>query len=144
MYRILLTVSGDKNAPTDSIVKSIMSLPRDPRDVEVILLNVFEEFEIADERQVSSKDVYNEKDLPDTAQEVQTVLEKARFSVSVRREHGDPTGKILATAESLDVDIIAMGARKRSAVRRAVFGSVSEEVILNANRPVLVATFSEV
>lgn len=140
-----MTISGDKNAPTDSIIKSIMSLPRDPRDVEVILLNVFEEVEIASEGgMISSKDFYNEKDLPDTVQEAQTALEKARFSVSVRREHGDPTEKILATAESLDVDLIAMGARKRSAVRRAVFGSVSEEVILSANCPVLVATFSEV
>lgn len=139
-----MTVSGDKNAPTDSIVKAIMSLPRDPRDVEVILLNVFKEFEVTGESgRISSKDFYNEKDLPATVQEVQTALEKAGFSVSVRREHGDPTEKILAVAESLDVDIIAMGARKRSAVSRAVFGSVSEKVILSANRPVLVATFSE-
>ena len=94
-------------------------------------------------QRISSKDFYNEKDLPATVQEVQTALEKAGFSVSVRREHGDPTEKILAVAESLDVDIIAMGARKRSAVSRAVFGSVSEKVILSANCPVLVATFSE-
>jgi nucleotide-binding universal stress UspA family protein len=45
---------------------------------------------------------------------------------------------ILAAAERLGVDLVALGSRGRSGLRRAVLGSVAEEVTRRSPRPVLV------
>lgn len=45
---------------------------------------------------------------------------------------------ILATAERLDVDVIALGSHGRSGFKRAVLGSVAEEVARRSSRPVLI------
>ncbi len=47
---------------------------------------------------------------------------------------------ILAAAERLDVDLVALGSHGRSGVRRAVLGSVAEEVARRCARPVLVVS----
>jgi nucleotide-binding universal stress UspA family protein len=45
---------------------------------------------------------------------------------------------ILAAAERLGVDVVALGSRGRSGLKRAVLGSVAEEVTRRSPRPVLV------
>lgn len=45
---------------------------------------------------------------------------------------------IIEAAERLDVDLVAMGARDRSSLSAAVFGSVHEEVVRHCKVPVLV------
>jgi nucleotide-binding universal stress UspA family protein len=44
---------------------------------------------------------------------------------------------ILAAAERFDVDVIALGSHGRSGFRRALLGSVAEEVARRSTRPVL-------
>lgn len=46
---------------------------------------------------------------------------------------------ILAAAERLDVDVIALGSHGRSGLRRVILGSVAEAVARDASRPVLIA-----
>jgi nucleotide-binding universal stress UspA family protein len=45
---------------------------------------------------------------------------------------------VIAAAERLDVDLIAVASRGRSGFKRAVLGSVAEEVARGATRPVLI------
>ena len=45
---------------------------------------------------------------------------------------------ILAAAERLDVDVIAVGSHGRSGLKRALLGSVAEEIARRATRPVLI------
>jgi nucleotide-binding universal stress UspA family protein len=45
---------------------------------------------------------------------------------------------ILAAAERLDVDLIAVASHGRSGIKRAVLGSVAEEVARQSARPVLI------
>ena len=45
---------------------------------------------------------------------------------------------ILAAAERLDVDLIAVASHGRSGIKRAVLGSVAEEVARRSSRPVLI------
>jgi nucleotide-binding universal stress UspA family protein len=45
---------------------------------------------------------------------------------------------IVAAAERLDVDVVAVGSHGRSGVARAVLGSVAEEIARRSPRPVLI------
>jgi len=72
-----------------------------------------------------------------SVQRAQEVLEAAGASVELRGESGDPAQSIIRTADRLDVDAICVAGRKRSPTGKALFGSVSQEVILNTDRPVL-------
>ena len=51
---------------------------------------------------------------------------------------GAPGPAICETAEALGADVIVMGTRGRSGLRRAVLGSVSDHVIRHAPCPVLI------
>jgi len=58
---------------------------------------------------------------------------------------GDATAEaILQAAERLDVDVIAIGSHGRSGLKRAVLGSVAEEVARRSTRPVLIVPASRV
>jgi nucleotide-binding universal stress UspA family protein len=56
---------------------------------------------------------------------------------SVVEGHG-AAGAILAAAERLGVDLIVMASRGRSGIKRAVLGSVAEEVVRHARVPVVI------
>jgi nucleotide-binding universal stress UspA family protein len=55
---------------------------------------------------------------------------------------GDLTGALLTLVETLDADLLVIGARRRSPVGKALLGSVAQGVILEANLPVLVVKAS--
>jgi nucleotide-binding universal stress UspA family protein len=61
----------------------------------------------------------------------------------VRREEllieiGDPAGRLIAIAEEHGAAMVVVGSRGRGAVKRALLGSVSAELLANSPRPVLV------
>lgn len=51
---------------------------------------------------------------------------------------GDPSDEIVAYADSIEADLIVLGTRGRGAVKSALLGSVSREVLRESRRPVLV------
>ncbi|HET9051710.1 MAG TPA: universal stress protein [Candidatus Dormibacteraeota bacterium] len=51
---------------------------------------------------------------------------------------GRPADAVLGCADDVDAGLIVMGSRGMGAVRRLVLGSVAEEVVCRAHRPVLV------
>jgi nucleotide-binding universal stress UspA family protein len=65
------------------------------------------------------------------------ILEDAGVAVELREGSGDPAESILDTAEDIDADAICVAGRKRSPTGKALFGSVSQSVILNTELPVL-------
>ena len=56
---------------------------------------------------------------------------------------GRPAEQIIALSEDLGVGIVIVGSRGQSALRRAVLGSVSENVVRYAHCPVFVARMEE-
>ena len=50
---------------------------------------------------------------------------------------GEPVEEILAAANEHDARYLVIGGRKRSPVGKAIFGSVTQSVLLNADRPVV-------
>jgi len=65
-------------------------------------------------------------------------LEGVDVKVNLLEASGDPADEILRIAEEYGVDQICIGGRKRSPTGKALFGSVTQDVILGTNRPVLV------
>lgn len=53
---------------------------------------------------------------------------------------GDPSSELVRFAADNDASYIVMGGRKRSPTGKAVFGSVSQSVILNADTAVVSIT----
>jgi nucleotide-binding universal stress UspA family protein len=51
---------------------------------------------------------------------------------------GNPGDTIVAVAEELDADLIVMASHARSGLSRILLGSVAEEVLRHAHRPLLV------
>ena len=50
---------------------------------------------------------------------------------------GEPTEEILAVAGERDARYVVIGGRRRSPVGKALFGSTTQEVLLEADRPVV-------
>lgn len=50
---------------------------------------------------------------------------------------GDPTEEVLAVARELDARYVVVGGRRRSPVGKALFGSTTQEVLLESDRPVV-------
>jgi nucleotide-binding universal stress UspA family protein len=52
---------------------------------------------------------------------------------------GDAAGKMVSLARERDADLIVVGSHGRGAIAGSVIGSVSREVVHDADRPVLIA-----
>ena len=61
-----------------------------------------------------------------------------QVDLSLRVLVGEPAGGILKTAEDEGVDLIVIASHGRRGWRRFLYGSVTEEVMRSAHRPVLV------
>jgi nucleotide-binding universal stress UspA family protein len=65
--------------------------------------------------------------------------EERRLAYESELLTGSPATTILELARSRDVDLIVVGSRGFGALKGAVLGSVSSEIVHHADRPVLVA-----
>ena len=71
------------------------------------------------------------------ARAARDVLEAAGIEVTLAEDSGDPGRQVLDQAERLDADLVSVAGRKRSPAGKAVFGSVSQSVMLDSEIPVL-------
>jgi len=139
MYCVLVAVDSNEER-AEAVARAVADLPRDQASVEVVLLNVFEDFQGADEgRQIGTDDLYDPDEYPESVDVASEILVGAGRDPERRRDHGDPAEQILAAAEEVDADLIALSGRKRSPAGKVLFGSVTQSVLLSAGRPVLVA-----
>jgi nucleotide-binding universal stress UspA family protein len=71
-------------------------------------------------------------------------LEAAGVEVTLDERSGDPGTQVVEYAEEdVDADVISVAGRKRSPAGKAVFGSVSQTVMLDAEIPVFFCPFRE-
>ncbi|MFC6784764.1 universal stress protein [Halobaculum halobium] len=143
MYHVLLAVDDDEDRTADQI-ETVRSLPgRD--ELQVTVLHVHETVDApADEAGRSviesiNDDIGDLQGLPDTATTVRDAIDDLGVSVEVTERTGDAAQEVLAEADERDVDAILLAARKRSPAGKALFGSVTQRVIIDGDRPVIVA-----
>ncbi|MXR50459.1 universal stress protein [Halovenus sp. WSH3] len=130
MTRVLLSIDEDESRAKSQAETVLDLLETD--DLSVDLLHVFEENpEGATAQQMGS------------IRRAKEILEEAGVDVTVQGEGGDPAQQIVAHADDIDADAICISGRKRSPTGKVVFGSVTQDVILNTERSVLVCSPNE-
>lgn len=138
MYRVLLAIDADQDR-AERAVETVLDLPGQD-ELSVVVLNVFEEFETADEGgQVSSAELYEEESVPDSVDYARERLEAADVETTVRHEHGEPAETIIRVADDVDANTIVTSGRRRSPTGKVLFGSTTQSVLLSSDRPVLVS-----
>lgn len=144
MHRIVLPIDTDEERAMQA-VNYVTDLVKDsgliatPDNLTVTILNVFEEFKAVDEgSQVRSDELFDPDSYPDAVLKVHESLEVAGIDSEIVRRHGDPVEEIIDYADSTEANVIVIPTRKRSPVGKAVFGSVTQQVILNTDRPVTI------
>jgi nucleotide-binding universal stress UspA family protein len=128
MKRILVCVDTDVGRAKKQ-VESITSLPLETDEVEIVVYHVFR----------AGDDDTKAENLKSVAEVVET-LETAGLTTTITQSNGDATRNILDKAEEIDADVISLAGRKRSPTGKALFGSVTQDVILKADRSVLLST----
>lgn len=140
--RVLLPVDTDENRAI-AAAETVLSLPNAVEEVQVTILNVEKELEVAGEAgHVSSEEWYDEEDFPAAVEKAKAVLEDAGLAVETRRAHGEPAETIIAVADEIDADQIILAGRQRTPVGKVLFGSVTQSVLLTADVPVTVVPTS--
>ena len=131
MSTILLSVDNDESR-AKSQAESLTRLDFDPESTHVRLFHVFTDNPSgASVTQVGS------------VRRAKEILENAGYAVSLEGQSGEPAEEILTAAEEHDVDAISIAGRKRSPTGKALFGSVTQEVFLNTDLPVLLTSASK-
>jgi nucleotide-binding universal stress UspA family protein len=124
MYRVLVPVDRNEER-TAAQADAVRRLPNADEEVEVTLLHV-----------MKSSD--ESADTPEADTSVEETLTDHGIEVRTERRVGDPAETILAVAEEMGADMIVLGGRKRSPLGSLLFGSVTQSVMLDADRPVTV------
>ena len=125
MYHVLIAVDADENRALAQ-AETVAELPGTD-EIEATVFHVF-------------------GDNPSGASATQVAavrrtverLEDAGVEAGVRESSGDPADTILDAADDVDADLVCIGGRKRTPAGKALFGSVTQSVILNSERPVVV------
>ena len=113
-----------------------------PAGADVVIAHVFtdEEYETVVDRlefdAVAEADPDDVADRHTTVRDLRDLLHDAGIDTSVRGAVGDHGDQIVALAKDTAADLVVVGGRKRSPTGKAVFGSVAQEVMLNAPCPV--------
>jgi len=139
MYHMLIGVDSEMTEPS-RVTEAVASIPEAERNIEVTLLNVFKQFEVtgAESGTVDSDQMYDDDSFPETVDVIRDGLDAEGIKTTAIRRHGDVAEEILARGAYEDVNLIIIGGRKRSPVGKALFGSVTQAVLLGADRPVMV------
>ncbi|MHC3437458.1 universal stress protein [Natrialbaceae archaeon A-gly3] len=128
MCEILLAVD-DSESRARAQAETIADLPLEPDGLSVTILHVFSDNPTgASVQQVSA------------AREVHSQLAEHGIDSTLNERSGEPATQILSYAEEKDVGLICLAGRKRTPTGKALFGSVTQDVILSTDRPVLVSS----
>ena len=126
MYDVLLAIGLDDERRAIAQAETVVDLPGAPDEVTAHLCHVFRDNpEGASVHQLG------------TVRRARELLEDAGVNCVHYEASGDPGEELVAAADEVDADLICVSGRKRSPAGKAVFGSTTQALVLNADRPVL-------
>ncbi|WP_144923430.1 universal stress protein [Halorubrum salsamenti] len=126
MYDVLMGIDNAEDRRAVAQAEAIADLPTEEGAVTAHLCHVFQENpEGASVHQISA------------VRRAREILEEAEVNCVHYEASGEPSDELLAAAADVDADAICVSGRKRRPTGKAVFGSVTQDVILGTDRPVL-------
>ncbi|WP_134668463.1 universal stress protein [Halorussus marinus] len=126
MYRVLAAIGDDEERAIEQ-ARAIADLPRDPAAMAVTLFHDFtDNTEGASVHQVAA------------VRRAAEHLEDAGIEIEYAESSGPAAEEILEAAADLDADLVSLAPRGRTPAGKALFGSVTQQVLLETDRPVLV------
>jgi nucleotide-binding universal stress UspA family protein len=142
MKRILIATDGSPSA--NAAIAAGLKLARE-QSADVVFAHVALGFEVLPSHAFGMRSA-RPRELSDADRESleQAVAEAQASGVSATTELlvGDPADEIVAYADSIDADAIVVGFRGHGPFANAILGSVSQGVLREARRPVLVVPSS--
>jgi nucleotide-binding universal stress UspA family protein len=128
MYEIVAGIDQDEDRALAQ-AEAITDLPSDNDEIAVTVIHGFEQNEAgASVSQIAS------------VRKAKEYLEDAGVDVFLSEASGDPANQIVQLADEMDADMVCVAGRKRTPTGKVLFGSVTQGVILNTDRPVLVCS----
>jgi len=127
MYHVVIGVD-DNEERAMACAQAVADLPGDIAEKRVTVIHSFTD----NPSGASASQLASVRDVTD-------FLEERGIEVEVAESSGDPADQLLEVAQEADANLIVVAGRKRSPTGKALFGSVTQSVILNAERPVMVA-----
>ncbi|NGM70421.1 universal stress protein [Natronolimnobius sp. AArcel1] len=127
MYEILLAIDDSKSR-AQSQVDTVVNIPMDTNSVRIHVVHVFTDNPAGATIQTLG-----------ATKAVKRALSGQEIDYQLEERSGDPATEICDHAVEHDIDLVCLAGRKRSPAGKALFGSVTQDVILNTDRPVLVA-----
>jgi len=125
MYDVLIGIDNAEDDRAVAQAKAIADLPTEGGAVTAHLCHVFQENpEGASVHQISA------------VRRARETLEAAGINCVHYEASGEPADELLAAAADVDANAICVSGRKRRPTGKAVFGSVTQDVILGTDRPV--------
>ena len=126
MYHVVIGVDEDEEHAR-ACAQEVVDLPGPSSEKRVTLIHSFTD----NPSGASATQVHSVREAGD-------LLEEEGIEYDVTEASGDPADAIIEAADAADADLIVIGSRKRSPAGKALFGSVTQAVVLNAGRPVMV------
>jgi nucleotide-binding universal stress UspA family protein len=134
-----MPVAGDP-ATVRAQVDHVSGLPGVPSSIEVTIVHIVPEVDAGEmDGHVDLKEYVGR---PESVETAAAVLETAGIEYETVLKSGSAAGEILTAAAERESDAIVTGARDRSPVGKALLGSVSQELALNADCPVTIVRSS--
>jgi nucleotide-binding universal stress UspA family protein len=131
VYRVLLAVSDD----TEQAVEQARFVATMPGTAEIDV-HVTHAYDDADERDSHGRPLPPAES--DGVQAARERLAEADIAVETHETYQPVSTGIVELATDIDADLVVVGGRKRSPVGKALFGSVTQSVILDSPLPVAV------
>lgn len=131
-YEIIVGVDSDEKRGR-AVAEEIIDMPLDWANVRVTLLHAFAE---RPDKDVSAQRVVS-------VRRAGQILEDIGIEIDYVDTDAKPAKAIIDTAADRDGDLIVVAGRKRTPAGKALFGSVTQAVILDTDIPVLVCGTSD-